>query len=330
MIINLFWELMRIYKKRSFWIILFFLISIFSLTIGVEDFSFINLLKGQSDDIQILLLSRIPRLMSIIVTASILSINGLVMQTMANNKFVSPSTTGVMDWCKLGVLVVLLFFHDAGSLLKISVALIFGMFGSFFFMKLIRIIKTRDNLLVPLIGIMLGGVVGSISSFFAFKFDLIQNISSWLQGNFSLISKGNYEILYLGLPLLILVYIYANLFTISGLGEKVTTSLGLNQNKILSLGMMIISATTAIVVVMIGSIPFIGLIVPNIVSMLKGDNIKSTIFDTALVGSYFLLLCDMLGRVIYMPYEVPISVVVGVLGSFIFLFILLRRKNYAG
>lgn len=93
-----------------------------------------------------------------------------------------------------------------------------------------------------------------------------------------------------GLPLLILVYVYANMFTISGLGEKVTTSLGLNHNKILSLGMMIISATTAIVVVTIGSIHFVGLIVPNIVNMIRGDNIKSTIFDTALIGSYFFTI----------------------------------------
>lgn len=308
---------------------LFFVLSIFSLTIGVESFSFKNVIAGNSEDIRLLFLSRLPRLLSIIITASILSINGLVMQSMANNKFVSPSTTGIMEWCKLGVLVVLLFFQDAHISIKILVALIFGLFGSYFFMKLIRIIGTKDNLLLPLLGIMLGGVVGSVSTFFAFKFEILQNISSWLQGNFALISKGNYEILYFGIPLLIVVYIYANLFTISGLGEKVTTSLGLNHNRILSLGMFIISTTTAIVVVTIGTIPFVGLIIPNIISMIKGDNLKNTIFDTALVGSYFLLFADLIGRMIYMPYEIPISVVVGVLGSVIFLFILVKGKRYA-
>lgn len=251
------------------------------------------------------------------------------MQTIVNNKFVSPSTTGIIDWAKLGVLVVLLFFHDAPIILKILVALLFALFGSYFFMKIIRIIGTKDNMLLPLIGIMLGSIVGSISTFFAFKFDLLQNISSWLQGNFSLISKGNYEIIYFGVPLLFVVYFYANLFTISGLGSRITTSLGLNHNKILSIGMLIISTTTAIVVVTIGSIPFIGLIIPNVISMIKGDNIKSTIFDTALLGSYFLLVCDLFGRLVYMPYEIPISVVVGVVGSFIFLYIILRGKKYA-
>ena len=305
------------------------MLSIFSLTIGVEDFSVVKALNGNEEDVRILLLSRLPRLLSIIVTASILSINGLVMQTMANNKFVSPSTTGIMDWCKLGVLVVLLFFDDAHISLKILVALIFGLFGSIFFMKLIKIIGTKDNLLVPLIGIMLGGVVGSISTFFAYKFEILQNISAWLQGNFALISKGNYEILYFGIPLLFIVYMYANLFTISGLGERITTSLGLNHNKILGLGMMIISATTAIVVVTVGSIAFVGLIIPNIISMIKGDNLKSTIFDTALLGSFFVLICDLIGRSIYMPYEIPISVVIGIIGSFVFLFILMRGKKYA-
>lgn len=308
---------------------MFVLLSIFSLTIGVEDFSIKQVIKGDEEHIKLLLLSRLPRLLSIIVTASILSINGLVMQTMANNKFVSPSTTGIMDWCKLGVLFTLFYYQDASILIKILVALIFGLFGSFFFMKLIRVIGTKDNLMLPLIGIMLGGVVGSVSTFFAYKYDILQNISSWLQGNFALISKGNYEILYFGVPLLFVVYSYANLFTISGLGEKIATNLGLNHNRILSIGMMIISTTTAIVVVTIGSIPFVGLIIPNIISMIKGDNLKSTIFDTALLGSYFLLIADIIGRSLYMPYEIPISVVVGVAGSIIFLFILLKGKKYA-
>ncbi|MBF0714199.1 iron chelate uptake ABC transporter family permease subunit [Gemella sp. GH3] len=318
-----------IYKNRYFWVILFVLLSIFSLTVGVEDFSILKVFTGDKEHIRLFLLSRLPRLISIIITASILSINGLVMQTMANNKFVSPSTTGIMDWCKLGVLFTLFYYQDANILLKIFVALIFGLFGSFFFMKLIRIIGTKDNLMLPLIGIMLGSVVGSVSTFFAYKYDILQNISSWLQGNFALISKGNYEILYFGIPLLFVVYAYANLFTISGLGEKITTNLGLNHNRILSIGMMIISTTTAIIVVTIGSIPFVGLIIPNIISMIKGDNLKSTIFDTALLGSYFLLIADLIGRSIYMPYEVPISVVVGVSGSIIFLFILLKGKRYA-
>ncbi|WP_228098465.1 MULTISPECIES: ABC transporter permease [unclassified Gemella] len=308
---------------------MFVLLSIFSLTVGVEDFSILKVFTGDKEHIRLFLLSRLPRLISIIITASILSINGLVMQTMANNKFVSPSTTGIMDWCKLGVLFTLFYYQDANILLKIFVALIFGLFGSFFFMKLIRIIGTKDNLMLPLIGIMLGSVVGSVSTFFAYKYDILQNISSWLQGNFALISKGNYEILYFGIPLLFVVYAYANLFTISGLGEKITTNLGLNHNRILSIGMMIISTTTAIIVVTIGSIPFVGLIIPNIISMIKGDNLKSTIFDTALLGSYFLLIADLIGRSIYMPYEVPISVVVGVSGSIIFLFILLKGKRYA-
>ncbi|MBF0715515.1 iron chelate uptake ABC transporter family permease subunit [Gemella palaticanis] len=317
------------YKNRYFWVCIFLLLSVFSLTIGVEDFNLLGALSGSKEDLHLLLVSRLPRLISIIVTASILSINGLVMQTMSNNKFVSPSTTGIMDWCKLGVLVVLLFFQQAPIFLKILVALVFGLIGSFLFMKLIKIIGTKDNLLLPLIGIMLGGIVGSISTFFAYKFEILQNISAWLQGNFSLISKGNYEILYFGIPFLIVVYLYANLFTISGLGENITVGLGLDHNKILSLGMMLISATTAIVVVTIGSIPFIGLIIPNIISIIKGDNLKSTIFDTALLGSYFLLICDLMGRLIYMPYEIPISVIVGVLGSVVFLLILFKGKKYA-
>lgn len=308
---------------------MFIIIALLSLNIGVENFNLLHVLKGDKEDIRILVLSRLPRLISIIITASILSINGLIMQTIANNKFVSPSTTGIMDWCKLGVLVSLMLFTHSGITIKIIVALIFALFGSYFFMKVIILINVKDNLLIPIIGLMIGAVVSSISTFFAYKFDILQNISSWLQGNFALISKGNYEILYFGVPMFILTYLYANLFTISGLGEKITTSLGINHNKILGVGMLIISSTTAIVTVTVGTIPFIGIIIPNIVSMIKGDNIKSTLLDTAMLGSFFLLICDVFGRIIYMPYEIPISVVVGIVGSIIFLFILFRGKKYA-
>ena len=144
--------------------------------------------------------------------------------------------------------------------------------------------------------------------------------------NFSMILKGNYEILYITIPMIILAYIYANRFTIAGMGEDFATNLGLNYKKVVNLGLVIVALVTVCVVVTAGSIPFIGLIVPNIVSIYKGDNIKDSIWHTGLFGAIFVLTCDIFGRLVIYPYEIPIGLTVGVIGSIIFLYLILRRN----
>jgi len=95
------------------------------------------------------------------------------------------------------------------------------------------------------------------------------------------------------------------------------------------LGLVIVSVVSAVVLVSVGSIPFLGLIIPNLVSLMVGDNMRRTVPWVAVGGAGFVLACDILGRVIRAPYEIPISVVVGVIGSAVFLYLLLRTKRGA-
>ena len=303
------------------------LLSILSLGMGVKEFSIIGFFMGQGDHVSLAVISRIPRLVSILVTGASLSIAGLIMQTITSNKFVSPATAGTMEWCKLGVIAAMLLAGGQSKMIKILFAFIVALAGTMFFMYVLNKIKFKNMVLVPLVGMMLGNVVGSITSYFAYKYDIVQNMSSWLQGNFSLVIKGNYELLYIGIPFLFIAYLYANKFTIAGMGDGFATSLGLNHKAIVTIGMVIVAFITSVTVVTIGSIPFIGLIVPNIVAMYKGDNLKNTLFDTAIFGALFVLICDMIGRNILAPYEVSISVVISIVGSAIFLFLITRKKN---
>ena len=294
--------------------------------IGVSEFSLIGLIKGEEADSFIGLISRFPRTLSIIITGAGLSIAGLIMQTITNNKFVSPSTAGTMEWCRLGVMLAILFTAGASPLVKVSLAFVVSLSGTLLFMNLLNKMQFKNAFMVPLIGMMMGNVVSSITTFVAYKYEIIQNISSWLQGNFSLIIKGNYEILYFGIPCVLIAYIYANKFTIAGMGESFATNLGLNHKKVVLLGLIIVAFITSLIVVTIGSIPFIGLIIPNLISMFKGDNLKGTLFDTAILGSVFVLACDIIGRVLIKPYEINVSVVISVLGSLIFIAILFKKK----
>ncbi len=174
---------------------------------------------------------------------------------------------------------------------------------------------------------MFGNVVGSLATFFAYQFQLIQNMSSWLQGNFSLVTKGSYELLYLTIPLFFIIYYFAYFFTVVGLGEDVAVNLGTNYSLVQTLGIGLVSAASSLVLIMVGTVPFLGVIVPNIISLTYGDHIKQTIWITALYGSLFLLICDIISRIVIAPYEVPVSLTVGIIGSLIFIYLLVRRNR---
>ncbi len=315
--------------KKILLFLVLIILSVVSLFLGAKSITFIDVLKGNAQSLQIFLISRVPRLVSILVAGVGMSVCGLIMQQISQNKFVSPTTGATIDSAQLGMIVAIILFPSAGLMEKSIISFVFALIGTFIFMIFLRNIKIKNAVFVPLVGIMFGNVIGSMTTFLGYKFDLLQSVSSWTQGNFSIVLKGNYELLYLSIPLMVITIFYANKFTVAGMGKDFAKNLGLNYESIVNIGLIIVSLVTVTVVVTVGSIPFIGLIVPNLVSYFKGDNMKGNIFYTGIIGALFVLICDIIGRVIIYPYELPIGVMVGVIGSVIFLFIVLRRNSRA-
>ena len=315
--------------RKRYLIILLGVLSVISVFIGASDVTLSSILNGDSQQLYILFISRIPRLLSVCVTGVGMGICGLIMQQLTRNKFVSPTTAATMDFAKLGMLIAMVFFAGASLVHKMVFAFICSLLGTFLFMGIMKQVKFRNSLFIPLIGMMLGNVVNSITSFIAYQFDLVQNISSWAQGDFTNIMKGNYELLYLSIPLVFIAFLYANKFMIAGMGEDFSANLGLNHKWVVNVGLTIIALITSVIIITVGSIPFIGLIVPNVVSMYLGDNLKRGLWHTALMGALFLLACDVIGRIVIYPYEVSIGLTVGVIGSIIFLYMLMRRGSNA-
>lgn len=314
--------------KYKYLIPILIVLSGLSIFIGVVPLKITDIFQLTDQQMQIILISRLPRLISIIIAGVGLSISGLIMQQLSRNKFVSPTTAGTMDSARFGILVAMLMFSNATPMQRVIVAFVFSLAGTFIFMKILDKIKFKDPVFIPLVGLMFGSIISSITTFFAYQNDLIQNISAWLQGNFALMMQGRYELLYLSIPLVIIAYFFANRFTIAGLGEDFAKNLGLNYRFVVNCGLTIVALISAIVILTVGTIPFLGLIVPNIVSIYRGDHLKTNLPYTALLGAIFLLFSDILGRVIIFPYEIAIGVVVGVLGSFIFLYLIMRRNAY--
>ena len=278
---------------------------------------------------QLLVASRLPRTLALVLTGVAMSIVGLIMQMLVRNKFVEPSTTGTAESAALGLLVVTIFAPTLPLFGKMVVAAIFALAGTGLFLLILRRIPVRSIVLVPLVGIMLGGVIGAVTTFFAYRLDLLQTLGTWLTGDFSGILRGRYELLWLALAMTVIAWIAADRFTVVGLGQEFTTNLGLRYGRVLALGLTIVSVVTAIVVVTAGIIPFLGLIVPNIVSIAMGDNVRRSIPWVAVLGAAFVLACDILGRLLRFPYEIPLGIVVGVIGSVLFLYLLLRRPSRA-
>ena len=314
--------------KRRYWIFLLILLSVISLFLGVSSVTMMGLFNLEDSQWQIFLDSRVPRLVSILIAGASLSICGLVMQQLSRNRFVSPTTAGTMDSARLGILLAILFFPGASMLLKTAIAVLVSFIGSLLFMSILSRLKFKDTIFVPLVGMMFGNVISSITAFIAYQQDLLQNLSGWLQGDFSLVMSGRYELLYFSLPMLIISYLFAQRFSIVGMGKDFATNLGLNYNQVLYIGLLIVSTVSSIIIVSVGVIPFLGLIVPNLVTLL-GDNLKKILSHTALLGAVFVLFCDILGRCLIYPYEISINAVVGVMGSGIFLYFLLKRYRHA-
>ncbi|MBF4993819.1 ABC transporter permease [Arthrobacter gandavensis] len=302
-------------------------LAVVSMFVGVSDVSLSSLLAGDEHAWNILWVSRVPRTLSIILAGMALSVAGLIMQLMARNKFVEPSTVGTIESASLGILVVTVLLPGASLFLKMSTATLFAVAGTALFLLILRRIPLRNTLIVPLVGIMLGGVIAAVTTFFAYRFDLLQTLNSWMTGDFSGVLRGRYELLWIVGALTLIGFLAADRFTVAGMGQEFTTNLGLNYNRVMTLGLIIVSLISAVVVVSVGSVPFLGLIVPNLVSLLVGDNVRRAIPWVAIFGAGFVLACDVIGRTIRYPYEIPVGVIVAAVGSVLFLYLLLRKRS---
>ena len=302
--------------------------SLASLFVGAADISAGDLLAGDAESLELMLISRLPRLLAVLLTGMGMSIAGLIMQQLCANKFVSPTTGATISSAQLGILVALLFFPESTLWSRAIFSFAAAVAGTWIFVWFILRMPMKDPVMVPLVGIMFGNVVGGVTNLLAYRFDMTQALSTWLVGHFSLVLRGNFELVFLVAPLIALAWIFAKHFNIVGMGRDFSKNLGVNYTAVLFGGLTIAAMITASVVSVVGSISYIGLIVPNLISLFKGDDLRSTLADTALSGALFVLLCDIAGRLIIAPYELPIELIIGSVGSLIFIALIFYRLRF--
>lgn len=295
---------------------------ILSLFVGVYD------IVGQDDGVEMFAITRIPRTVALVLAGAAMAMCGLVMQLLTQNKFVEPTTTGTTEWAGLGLLMVMILIPQPSLAARTIGAIVFAFVGTMIFFAFLRRVSLRSSLIVPIVGIMLGAVVSSVSTFFALQTDLLQNLGIWFAGSFTSVLRGQYEALWIVAIVVVIVFILADRLTVAGLGEDVATNVGINYNRIILIGTGLVAIATGVVTVIVGNLPFLGLIVPNIISMFRGDNLRSNLPWVCLLGIAIVTIADIIGRVIIMPFEIPVSLILGILGAVVFIFLLLRQRRH--
>ncbi|WP_232547350.1 ABC transporter permease [Propioniciclava soli] len=292
-----------------------------SLFTGVYD------IWGADDGAAMFAITRVPRTIALVLAGAAMAMSGLVMQLLTQNRFVEPTTTGTTEWAGLGLLLVMVVAPEASLTARMIGAVVASFVGTVIFFAFLRRVTLRSSLIVPIVGIMLGAVVGSISTFIALRTNSLQIIGVWFAGSFTDIIRGQYEVLWITGLVGVAVFIAADRFTVAGLGEEIATNVGLNYPRMVLIGTGLIAVATGVVTVVVGNLPFLGLIVPNIVSLIRGDDLRSNLPWVCLLGIGIVTVCDLVGRTLIMPFEVPVSLILGILGAVVFIALLLHRRR---
>lgn len=312
--------------KLSHYLIGLLLLLVFlSISIGTSDFSWGKLFDFDQQTWLLFQESRLPRTISILLTASSMSMAGLLMQTITQNQFAAPSTVGTTEAAKLGMVLSLFVFPSASLTQKMLFAFVSSIVFTLFFLAFMTIFTVKERWMLPLIGIIYSGIIGSVTEVIAYRFNLVQSMTAWTQGSFSMIQTHQYEWLFLGLIILITVWKLSQTFTIMNLGKETSESLGISYSLLEKLALFLVALTTSVTMITVGGLPFLGVIVRK----RYGDNLSQTKLMVALVGANLVLACDILSRVLIRPYELSVSLLLGIIGSLVFILLLWRggRKD---
>ncbi|MFD0556188.1 iron complex transport system permease protein [Stackebrandtia endophytica] len=294
-----------------------------SLFVGVYD------IFGAEDGGHMFVVTRIPRTIALVLAGAAMAMCGLVMQLLTQNRFVEPTTTGTTEWAGLGLLGIMILMPEASLVTKMIGAVVMAFVGTMVFFAFLRRVTLKSSVIVPIVGMMLAAVVGAFSSYIALSTNMLQSMGIWFAGSFTSILRGQYEPLWIVGIVIVVVFVVADRFTVAGLGEEIATNVGLNYRRVLLIGTGLIAVATGVVTVVVGNLPFLGLIVPNVVSMFRGDDLRSNLPWVCLTGISVVTVCDLIGRVVIMPFEIPVSLILAVVGAVVFIILLLRGRRRA-
>lgn len=314
-------------------LVLLLILLILLTTVGSVNLSFteiINALINNDNKMvtTIVYKMRLPRNILAALVGANLAVSGVLLQSVMKNPLADPGITGVSSGASVAAIFILLLLPQYTGILPIA-AFIGGAIACIlvFLMAYKNGLKPGRIVLAGVaINTILGGVISYLSTMYS---DRIQSAMLWLNGSLATKTWADVEMLFIysivGLVISLFLIRSANVLQ---LGDDAATNLGFNVNltRLLISGVAVFLAATSTAVV--GIISFVGLIVPHIARMIMGSDHKFTIPFSMILGSIVLLVADTLGRTIGGAVEIPVGVIMSIVGGPFFLYLLRKRGNF--
>ena len=331
--------------------VLLVVLFIASIFIGSSHISFIDGLKGLfgiGDQTNVIIVQniRLPRIIAAVLVGVALSISGVIMQTMSNNVMASPSTLGVSNAAVLGANVAIIIIgggviaFNGGNLvitnpyLTSGIAFIFALLGIILVLSLSRINKF-NNATTVLLGITFGTFCTGITTILQY-FASDTTLATAVYWSFGDLGRANYvdDLIILVVTVVSLVFflVFAYRYNAMLLGEDTSATLGINLNAFRFISLLLASLLTAVCVSLVGIIGFIGLIIPQVMRKIVGNDHRYLIVGSSLLGAVVLLFSDIISRILLSGFSLPVGAITSILGAPVFIVILLvgRRKHAQG
>lgn len=331
-----------------FLLLLLFTADIFLGSVYIKPVFVIKALTGSTsvpENIQnIIYLLRLPKALTAIFAGAALSISGLLLQTLFRNPLAGPSVLGITSGAGLGVAVVLLGIGAPTGIYAIRQLgigenlLIFmaSSLGALAVLSIILIIAKRiqDNVILLIIGIMVGNITLSIISIWQYfaRPEQIQDFLFWTFGSLGGVTNENLYLLVIPVILLVgLAFIFSHPFNVFLIGESNAKSLGINVKNVRFQIIFISSLLTGVVTGLCGPIGFVGIAVPHLArSLFNTTNHKLLVPACILIGANILLVSDIISRLPGSQSILPINAITAMLGSPVVIWVITRRRNLKG
>jgi iron complex transport system permease protein len=276
---------------------------------------------------QIIMYSRLPRVLSALLIGAFLAVSGALMQGMTRNYLASPSIMGVSDGSVFAITLCMIFLPDTSSLNLVLFSFVGSAIGA---LLVFGLASLTPNGMTPvrlaIIGTITGTFLNSISAALSTYFQISQTISFWYNAKLHQITPDKVKLI---IPFAIIGLITALMIsksiTILSLGEEISISLGQRTKLIKAITMVTVVILTGISVALAGKIAFIGLIVPHTIRFFVGSDYKWIVPCSAVGGAIFLAFSDILSRFLNYPFETPIGVVTSLIGVPFFLYLARTR-----
>lgn len=270
---------------------------------------------------------RLPRMLGAIIAGMGLSVAGVILQGVMNNALASPNTIGVNSGAGFFVMLAMMLFPHSGY--ATSIASFVGALLTTLAIYALAYMADSSRTTIILAGITVSSFLNAgINTIKLINTDITLNITSFLMGTLSGLTFNKIALPAIGIIAAVLVsLILAKPLNILSLGDDYARSLGLNVPLTRFFLLVLSSIMAGLVVSFAGLLSFIGLIVPHICRTLFGSDARYLLPTSALLGASFVLICDIIGRLIAAPYELPAGIIMAFIGGPFFMYLLLKKKG---